>query len=68
MRLICEVNNLTGEQAEKLAELLRGIHCEPTEVTEDSVIVDYDGEMSQHALAIIALVEGQGCHRVVMTN
>lgn len=68
MRLICEANNLTGEQAEKLAKLLRSIGCEPTEVTEDSVLVDYDGEMSRHALAIIALVEGQGCHRVVMTN
>lgn len=68
MRLICEATNLTKEQAEKLAELLRAIHCEPTEVTEDSIVVDYEGEMSKHALAIIALVEGQGCHRVVMTN
>ena len=68
MRLICEANNLTEKQAEKLAELLRAIHCEPTEVTEDKVVVDYEGEMSKHALAIIALVEGHGCHRVVMTN
>lgn len=68
MRLICEVNHLTEEQAKKLVELLRAIHCEPAEVTENSVIVDYEGEMSQHALAIMALVEGQGCHRIVMTN
>lgn len=68
MRLICEANHLTEEQARKLAELLRAIHCEPTEVTENSVIVDYEGEMSQHSLAIMALVEGQGCHRIVMTN
>lgn len=68
MRLICEATNLTEEQAKKLAELLRAIDCEPIEVTENSVLVDYEGEMSRHALAIIALVEGQGCHRVLMTN
>ena len=68
MRLICEATKLDKEDAEKLAGLLRAIGCEPTEVTEDSVLVDYEGEMSRHVLAIIALVEGQGCHRVVMTN
>lgn len=68
MRLICEATKLENDDAEKLAKLLRSIGCEPTEVTEDSVLVDYEGEMSKHVLAIIALVEGQGCHRVVMTN
>lgn len=68
MRLICEATKLTAGEPEKIAKLLRSIGCEPAEVTEDSVLVDYEGEMSQHALAIIALVEGQGCHRVVMSN
>lgn len=68
MRLICEATQLTEKQAEKMAELLRAVNCEPTEVTENSVVVDYEGEMSQHVLAIMALIESQGCHRIVMTN
>lgn len=67
MRLICEATHLTDWQVKKLTGLLEVFNCEISS-TEDSVVVDYKGPLNQDSLAIIALVESQGCHRVVMTN
>ena len=67
MRLICEATKLEEQDVEKLSGILTEMDCDH-EKSDTSIIVDYDGPMNQHALAIITAVEAYGCHRVVMTR
>lgn len=67
MKLSCEASGLTDSEKSKMVNLLRSLHCHPM-TDGNSVQVEYEGPLSEHALAIIVAVEASGCHRVVMTS